>query len=219
LELRFNDPDLKVKAVTVRFLRDGKIVVKLGDGSIHYTLHPGHATGVIDLHRTDERFPDADPSRHETLALLPKAAIEGGLQTIGPHLMAEFMNLWRPLRLGWMIRRGLAIGARLPTNATLEAVKKISIREGPAQYSEPFANWMNPPEFYEDVLQHPNAAYILYDFRKHSSCPYGAMVTYSGCRGHVRMQWAKVRDIRRWAAKWEPVFVATWEKLSEKSVP
>lgn len=217
LELRFNDPDLKVKAVMILFLRSGKVVVKLGDGRIHYTLHPGHASGVIDFHRTDEKFPGGHPCRQETLAFLPKAAIEGGLQAIGPHLVADFISVWRPLRLGWLIRRRLGIGPRLPTGVELGALNKISIREGPAQCSEPIASWMRPPEFYEDVLEHTSAAYILYDCKKRSTCPYGAMLTYGGLRGHVQMRWAKFRDLRRWAAKWEPIVVETWKTLNEKT--
>ncbi len=215
MELRFNDPDLKVKGVTLRFLRDGKIVVKLGDGSIHYTLHPGRASGVIDLHKTDERFLDTDPLRHETLALLPKAAVEGSLRAIGPHLVAEFMNLWQPLRLGWMIRRRLGIGLRLPAKVELQPVDKISIKKGPAHCAEPFASRIKPPEFYEEVLQNPSAAFLLFDCRRRSLSPYGAMVTYRGHLGHVQMKWAKFRDLRRWAAKWEPVLLASWEQFRE----
>ena len=64
MELRFQDPEFHNNELTLKFLRSGKVVAKIGNGRLHYTLHPGTATGVIDLHKTDECFPEGDPARH-----------------------------------------------------------------------------------------------------------------------------------------------------------
>ncbi len=218
MKLRFDEPDLKVKALTVRFLPDGKVLVKLGESNFHYTLHPGHASGTIDLHKTDERLPRSDPSRYESLGAISKSAIEEELRTIGPRLLGEFVNLWRPLRLGWMIRRRLCIGARLPTDLELKGGDGISVKAGPALCPELLASWMKPPEFYEDILCHPNAAYLLFDGKKPSSVPYGTVFTYKGKDGYVRMMWVRDRDLRHWARRWEPVLLAAWDRLHERSV-
>jgi len=214
VKIRFNDPDLNVTNLAVRVLRSGKVIAKLGDESFHYTLHPGHGSGVVDLHKTDERFPVSDPRRYETLGVLAKSAIVAEVGAIGPSPIIELMNLWRPLRLGWMIRRRLRIGVRLPTSLEVDG---ISVKRGPPDCSEPLAGWIKPPEFYEDVLTHPNAAFLLFDCKKPSSFPYGAMITYRDHRRVVQMRWVRIRDLNRWVAKWEPVFLAAWGRLREQS--
>ena len=88
---------------------------------------------MVDLHKTNEHLPSTDPQRYETVAVIPKAAIEEQLQHIGPSLVIEMLSLWRPLRLGWMIRRRLVIGPRFPDEADLQGVKGISIKAGPAR--------------------------------------------------------------------------------------
>jgi hypothetical protein len=214
VKIRFNDPDLKVTSLAVRFLRDGKVIAKLGDENFHYTLHPGHDSGVVDLHKTDERFSLSDPRRYETVGALAKDAIVAEIGAIGPSPIIELMNLWRPLRLGWMIRRRLRIGARLPTDVEVDG---ISVKRGPPDCNEPLASWIKPPEFYEDVLMHPNAAFLLFDCKKPSPFPYGAMITYRDQRGFVQMRWVRIRDLNRWVAKWEPVFLAAWARLRGRS--
>ncbi len=54
MELRFNDPELKFAGVAVKFLPSGKVLVILEGTGVHYTLHPGHDSGVIDIHKTNE---------------------------------------------------------------------------------------------------------------------------------------------------------------------
>jgi hypothetical protein len=47
--IQFSDPEVKPEGLTVRFLRDGKIVAKFCEEKhVHYTLHPGTASGMVD---------------------------------------------------------------------------------------------------------------------------------------------------------------------------
>jgi hypothetical protein len=197
-ELRFSDPGVAVD-ITVKRLRDGKIVVKHGEGPVHYTLHPGRHSGTIDLHETQELLPETDPSKHRTLWRRPKAKILEAIQGMGPRLVVELMSLFRPIRLGWIIRRGLAIGPRIP--GELE-VRKLSLRSGPA---EPLPACIKPPEFYEDVLETPFCGYTLYKRERTRDVPYGLMLSCPGPRGKVQLRWASLRDLRRFQARWEPV--------------
>jgi hypothetical protein len=218
MKIRFNDPNLNMNSLTLRFLSDGKVIVKLGDGNYHYTLHPGHTSGIVDLHRSDEHFPEGDTRRHRTLGTLRRSAIEDELRPTSPGMIGELMSLWRPIHLGWMIRRRLGIGARLPTGSEVAHVDGISIKQGPSECHAPLSNWIKRPEFYDEVLDYPDAAYILFDCAKRSSNPYAALFTYLGHRGFVQMRWMKFRDLRRWATKWEPTFLAAWRRLMEQSV-
>jgi hypothetical protein len=219
--IRFSDPEVKPEGLTVRFLRDGKIVAKFGEEKhIHYTLHPGTASGMVDLHKTNEHFPSGDSQRYETVAVIPMAAIEEELEHIGPSLVNEMLGLWRPLRLGWMIRRRLEIGPRFPSEPDFQKVKGISIKTGPASCAEPLASWMKPPEFYEEILERPNVAYWLFDGRKPSRQAYGVASAYRSSYGDVKLRWARTRDLQRSATKWESLFLRTWERLrAEPSVP
>jgi hypothetical protein len=207
MELRFQDPTFHDMEFTLKFLRSGKVVVKIGNGRYHYTLHPGEGTGVIDLHRTDELRPPDDPVKYERLWALPQDVLIERLTVAGYSLFMDFWGLWRPLRLGWMIRRQLAIGPRIPIDLCYPEVTAIKTREGAREANDPLEMWMKPPEFYEDILSEPNSGYLLYDNRKRSSTPYGVLITY-GQEDSMRMLWARTRDLNRWSRKWEPLFLS-----------
>jgi hypothetical protein len=76
MELRFQDLAFHNTELTLRFLRSGKVVAKVANGRFHYTLHPGAATRVIDLHKTDEFYPEEDPARYERLWALPQDTLD-----------------------------------------------------------------------------------------------------------------------------------------------
>ena len=205
MELRFKDPSFHEMEFTLKFLRSGKVVAKFGNAGTHYTLHPGFATGVLDLHQTDESYIEGNPARYKRLWALPHDVLMGKLLADGQTLLQDFLTLWRPLRMGWMIRRGLAIGGRIPTDVTFQEVRGIKMRDGQPEPDDPLHLSMKPPEFYEDVLSQSNSAYLVYDMRKRSSHPYGVFITY-GEIPRVRMLWAKTRELNKWSRKWEPLF-------------
>jgi hypothetical protein len=210
MELRFQDPIFRGQEFTLKFMRSGKVVAKLATENSHYTLHPGDSTGSLDIHKTNESLPPHDPAKYETLAVLPHRVLIEELTAIGYPMLADLCGLWRPLRLGWMIRRQLAIGPRVPTDADIQNLSAMNLREGPSNPNDPLARWMKPPEFYDEILDEPNTAYLLYDFRKRSPFPCGVVVTYAGPERRVRMLWAKTRDLNKWSRRWEPSFVAIW---------
>lgn len=205
MELRFQDPAFQNNEITLKLLRSGKVVAKIGNGSSHYTLHPGTATHVLDLHKTNESYLEGDPARYERLWSLPQNILIERLTSVAPSLLRDFWMLWRPLRLGWMIRRGLAIGPRLPADDEFLGVRAIKTREGPREASDPINLWMKPPEFYEDVLSQPNRGYLVYDARKHPPKLLGVLITF-GKLPWIRLRWARTRDLNRWSREWESVF-------------
>lgn len=217
MELRFQDPIFGGKEFTLKFMRSGKVVAKLNAENCHYTLHPGSSTGSLDIHKTNESLPALDPAKYETLAALPHNVLIEQLTAIAHPMLAELCGLWRPLRFGWMIRRQLAIGPRMPTDANFQNVNAIKLREGPSNPNDPLTTWMKPPEFYDEILHEPNTAYLLYDSRKRSPFPCGVVVTYAGPARLVRMLWAKTRDLNKWSRRWEPSFLAIWNLAQENS--
>ena len=82
--------------LTVKFLRDGKLLIKFHGQNAHLTLHPGHNSGVIDLHRTNELCLRGDPSRHETIGTLTKAELVERMWQFRPDLCLELPSLRGP---------------------------------------------------------------------------------------------------------------------------
>jgi hypothetical protein len=208
-ELRFSSPDSAISALTIRLLPDGKIVAKLGENTSHYTVQPGHNSGIVDLHETRELVPEGDPSRHKTLWRRSKTRIAEDFKSIGPQFVAELMDLLRPIRLGWIVRRNMAIGCRIPGEVELEGVNKISVRRVADSCPEAVPVCLRPPEFYEDVLRPPCGGYVLFKYDHCLYRPYGLMVTCLGQHGKVRMLWARLRDLRKLQTRWEPAMAAT----------
>lgn len=217
MELRFQDPIFRGQEFTLKFMRSGKVVAKFNAESCHYTLHPGGATGSLDVHKTDESLPAENPDRYKTLAVLPHQVLIDRLNAISYPLLTEFCSLWHPISLDWMIRRRLAIGPRILTDVQFPNVTGIKMREGPSTADDPLLARMKPPEFYDEILREPNTAYLLYDWKKRSSTPYGVVVTYPGPRRSVRMLWAKTRDMDNWSRRWEPSLLAIWNLAQDHS--
>ena len=215
MELRFQDPMFRGQEFTLKFMRSGKVVAKLGSENCHYTLHPGEATGSLDLHKTDESLPAENPARYKTLAVLPHQVLIDRLNAISYPLLIEFCSIWHPISLGWMIRRRLAIGPRILTDVQFPNVTGIKTREGPSRADDPLLARMKPPEFYDEILREPNTAYLLYDWKKRSSIPYGVVVTYARSTRSVRLLWAKTRDMNKWSRRWEPSLLAIWNLARE----
>jgi hypothetical protein len=206
--LRISDPGF-VSDLTLALLPDGKVLAKV-QSNFHYMFHPGNSSGEIDLHETDESFPEGSPSRHERLGAVPRASILSALDRIGPQFLGEFVRLWRPVKLDSVIRQGLVVGARIPAESEVSDVKKISIRSGPACSAEPFARLTKAPEFYEDMLLPPFAAYLLFTPERSL---FAVIFPYTRDRGNVKLRWAKITDIRCWQARWEAVLWSVGERI------
>ena len=206
MELRFDDPELKFTGVTVRFLPSGKVLVVLEGTGVHYTLHPGHHSGVIDFHKTNERLPEGDPARYETLAAIGKDDIVRNLEAVGKDPVMDLLRLLRPIRLGWIARRRLGVVA-FPTEAELNGVSSIRIKAGPAEWTESLKSLMKVPEFIDDILLMPNAAFLLFDCRRPTQPPYGVLFKVVGSHGMLSLCWIRLRDLKHWGVAMETIFV------------
>ncbi len=212
MELRFNDPELKFAGVTVKFLPSGKVLVVLEGTGVHYTLHPGHHSGVIDFHKTNERLPEGDPARYETLAAIGKGEIVRNIEAVGEDPVMDLLRLLRPIRLGWIARRRLGVGA-FPMEAELDGPSSIRIKAGPAEWAEPLKSWMKVPEFIDDIFLMPNAAFLLFDCRRPTQPPYGVLFKIVGPHGVSSLCWIKLRDLRRWGAATETIFAERFKQF------
>jgi hypothetical protein len=212
MELRFNDPKLKFPGVTVRFLPSGKVLVVLEGTGVHYTLHPGHHSGVIDFHKTNERLLEGDPARYETLAAIGQHEIVRNLEAVGKDPVMDLLRLLRPIRLGWIARRRLGVVA-FPTEVELDGVSGIRIKAGPAEWTEPLKSLMRVPEFIDDILLMPNAAFLLFDCRRPTQPPYGVLFKVVDSHGVFSLCWIRLRDLKRWGAATETIFAERFKRF------
>lgn len=74
--------ETKAEGFILKLLPSGKVLLIPQGSGIHYTLHPGHESGVIDVHKTTERV-EGDSGRYETLLAIPKQELVHGLSQIG----------------------------------------------------------------------------------------------------------------------------------------
>ena len=211
-ELRFTDPNVATD-VTFMFkgLKGNKMIAVVEKG-FHYTLMPGYSWGEVDLHRTNEQLPADHPDKHERLGAMPRDTFRGILAGIGPHLMAEFVRLWRPIRLDRLIREGLIIGGRVPTDGELGEVEKICLRRGASQLPPQLADSIRAPECYEDVLVPP--FYVRFLYKPHSRAPFAVMFTHLGRSGKARIKWARIQDLLCWTGKWQQILREHYELLA-----
>jgi hypothetical protein len=139
---------------------------RLADGSgpeiseRHYTFHAGKKSGIIDLHETRSR-PDGRKD-HKTLFALRADALPWVLQSLTP-LLPELFRLFRPLRIGWMKHRNIAIarGIEPVSEADVEAVtvkrkRKLSI--DPERYQDN----VFVPEYLEEIYNFPDGNFTLF---------------------------------------------------------
>lgn len=108
LELRFNDPGLKFKGLTVKFLPSGKVLVVPEGTGFHYTLHPGHHSGVIDFHKTNEHLPEGDSAKYETLAAIQQEEIVRNLEAVAKPVQGGYHSFYRHYHLSFDEAEGKA---------------------------------------------------------------------------------------------------------------
>lgn len=213
MELNLKDPTLKFKSLIVKFLSSGKVLVIPEGSGFHYTLHPGHQSGIVDFHRTNEGLPGNDTSRHETLAAIPQLEIVRNLGAVGKKPIVDLLRLLRPIRIGWIARRRLGIVA-FPTETELSNVSGIRVKnEDPSEFVEPLKNWMRIPEFIDEILQMPNSAFLLFDCRKDTSPLYGVLFKVVGSEGVSSLYWIRLRDLQRWGARTELQFAEQFSRF------
>ena len=213
MELNFKDPTLEFKGLIVKFLPSGKVLVIPEGTGVHYTLHPGNQSGVIDLHKTNEQIPTTDTSRYQTLAAIPQDEIVRNLSAVGAEPVMSLLSLLRPIRIGWIARRRLGVVA-LPTEAELDRVSGIRVKKAPTpELSEPLSTWMKVPEFIDEIWEMPNATFLLCDCRKDSSPVYGLLFKIVGPQGELSLRWIRLRDLRRWSMKMEVLFAGLFNSL------
>jgi hypothetical protein len=184
---------LALVGVALVVARD-KLVFSYGDRRSHLTLHAGHDSRVLDLHRTSFSTDGTKIHRklfsitHENLSLL--------LRELEPEATRSVGGLLHGLRIGWMARsRMAAIVGLPPSDADLGAVTIVRDRKLVVDPGLLAAN-CRVPEFLDELLDLPNGAgfTVLSCAHPGPPRPLGLGFKYSDRQGRVRLAWMKYGD-------------------------
>lgn len=215
MELKLSIPDLKCQSLIVKFLRSGKILVVPEGAGFHFTLHPGSASGSVDVHRTNEHVSKDDDAKYETVLTVPREDILQKLRQLGPNHIQEMLTLLHPIRMGWIGRRRLGV-VGFPTESELNKVSAFRLTSEPVDSTKLLTCWMRMPEFLDEIPELPNDAFLLFDSTRLSSPLFGLLFKLRLPGGDVQLRWIKCRDLMRWAAKMKAQFLAV---LGTESFP
>jgi hypothetical protein len=186
-------------------VRADKIVFvpKTGGEALHYTLHAGLNSGVIDLHETR-----ADGQTRRTLFAIQRDDLLPLSQELSP-IVPELLALLRPLRLGWLKHRniGIARGLELVSDTDIGAVTRLR-KKRLALDADLYQRNILYPEFLEDVYDFPDGNFTLL----HGGRAVGIGVKQTDARGHVRLFWIKRRDLTRFGNGWQRKVIAALQR-------
>ena len=137
------------KAVLVA--ANDKLVVKSKAALHHYTVHFGNHSKVLDIHETREAADGA--VTHTTLFSIPHANLTAMLQDIALPAMRVLTGILRPLRPGWMAKRGVgAVVGLVPADSEIPHVTKLRHQKLVVD-PERLAARARAPEFLEDLYE------------------------------------------------------------------
>jgi hypothetical protein len=165
---------------------------------MHYTFHAGPDSGVIDLHQTTIT---ADGQKHyRTVFALRTNDIPPVLQRLAP-MIVELLSLVRPLRLGWMMHRGIGIarGVDPVSDQDLAAVTRKR-KHRLVLDAQLYEQNIFVPEYLEQVYDFPDGNFTLFQRGRNLGIGFKA----TDASGNVRLFWIKRRDLLRFGNDWQP---------------
>jgi len=189
---------IEADGFAVNFAGDKLVFIPKSEGAgKHYTLHAGPKSGVIDLHETE---PAADGGeQHRTLFAVRHDDLPALLGEATP-MLREFLDLVRPLRLGWLKRKniGIARGIDPASDADIAAVtrkhkRRLTLEAGLYRQN------VFVPEFLEEVYDFPDGNFALF----HRGRQIGIGFKTTVAEGYVRLFWIKRRDLIRFGNNWQ----------------
>jgi hypothetical protein len=195
----------------IEFRGDKIVFVSKGsDPPRHFTLQAGIKSGIIDLHETTD-VPNRD-ERHRTLFAMRRDDL-AVLLGAGAPMLAELVNLIRPLKLGWLHHRHIAIARGLePVNDSDIAVVTRKRKKRLALDAELYEKNVFFPEYLEDVYDFEDGTFSLV----HDGWPIGVGFKKTAADGFVYLFWIKRRDLVRLSSKWQPAFE---DALADIAIP
>jgi hypothetical protein len=206
----------KSDELIIQLRPDGKVLVILPTKNLHYTLHPGHRSGIIDIHKTEHQsVPGTDG--HSTLFSMPREEVPLQMRKLAP-LFPQLLEMIRPIRLGWLFRKGYGI-IRFPSESELAGVSRIEIRRSGASNTAMLKQLFYLPKYLDEIMDSPDRAYLVFDANRRSVPLRGIVLTYCAPNNRVRLCWLKFHDITRFQRKVETILAQEFGHLQIQIPP
>ncbi len=175
----------------ILFCADKIIVTRKTDGD-HCTLHSGYKSGVIDLHRTWKDNQGCE--QHTTIFAMRRDSILALLRELN-SLPQSLGRLLRPLRLGWLGRRGIGIAwGALPTGEEhINRVSRLGSKRRLVFDREKLLCGIYAPEYLDEVCWQPDGQFTLWS----NGRMIGIAFKSTDLHGNARLAWMKLRDLQR----------------------
>jgi hypothetical protein len=200
---------IEADGFAVTFCGDKLVFIPKAEGSgKHYTLHSGPKSGVIDLHETDPAADGRD--QHRTLFAVRHDDLAGLLGEATP-MLREFLDLLRPLRLGWLKHRNIGIACGIDPVSDDDIVAVTRKRRGRLTLDAGlYEQNVFVPEYLEAIYDFPDGNFAL--FHRNRRIGIGFKKTYAN--GNVRLFWIKRRDLARFVNNWGARVVTALESVA-----
>jgi hypothetical protein len=197
---------IDAEAFAVAFGGDKIVLVPKSEGAKHYTLHAGPKSGVIDLHQTE---PADDGGQHHTLFAIRHEDLAALIGESTP-MLRQFLDLLRPLRLGWLKHRNIGIARGIDPVSDEDIAAVTRKRRGRLTVDRQlYEQNVFVPEYLEEIYDFPDGNFAL--FHRNRRIGIGFKKTYAD--GTVRLFWIKRRDMVRFGNQWQATFGNTFARL------
>lgn len=152
--------------------REKKFVFKLEEGKIHFTFRIWEDTREVDLHRTDENYPQGDPKRHTPFFRISYFSI-GRILVAMKRLQIEKMGhfLFRnQITVGKLKRHQSILVPLRQEHAVFDNFLRIQPRKSGKKVvrlnSQIDLSKLVEIVMPEDALQHPIRSFTVYQYRR-----------------------------------------------------
>jgi hypothetical protein len=185
--------------------RSDKVVALSKSRAEHYTVHSGHVSGVLDIHRT---WQDPDGTEHhQTVFAMRHTDLLAFLTELSPMTSGMF-RLFRRLRPGWLHRQGICVVRGLDPMTEDEIAAVTRRRPGRKRIvvdEERLSANVRVPEYLDEIWDFPDGAFSLFDGARR----IGIGMKATDRAGFARLFWFKPKDVSRFFRACEDRFIAT----------
>jgi hypothetical protein len=195
---------IEVDNFVIEFGKD-KIVVLAKARGEHYTLHAGHVSGVLDIHRT-WRDPDGT-ERHQTVYAMRHEDLPAFLNDLIP-MTSGMLRLVRRLRLGWLYRNDIDIVRGLDPITDVDVAAVTRRRPGRKRIVFDQVELRGNAQILEnleDIWDFPDGAFSLVIGGRR----IGVGIKATDPLGCARLYWFKLRGVSRFFGAFQDRLVAT----------
>jgi len=197
----------------VSFQRDKIVFAPKDQGDIHYTLHLGGNSGTIDLHETTKATDGQ--KQYRTLFSMRKSDREQLLHEIALTATQALTGIRRPLRLGWLHHRSIAVvTGLLPTEQEIPAITRMRKKRRLVIDEQAFISNIRAPEFLEEILEGPDRVFTLIAMKRQTPRQIGFGFKVTGPSGCPKLFWVKMSDLSAVVQRLQSLFIETASRYS-----